>query len=162
MRMRVLSVVAAMVLIMAAGCAGSDQDDDEGMSQEALTETTAAAALHAPIHPRCGLEGFGEPQVLEIEQFGGWRLVYTYPAPRPPQVKGMTTTLNLDQRPPDSPRLSYKGEKGGRALRINGRKVDFLRRENAFSAQWITKRARYVALGNGSGGILRTLVRCTP
>ena len=121
--------------------------------------------LAKPLFPRCGVRAFGEPQVVEIAEHGGWRLVYTHPAAQnAPDVKGVTTTINIDERPPGSKRVSYAKQPGARVLRVRGLKVDFAPAESAdaFSAQWVTKRARYSVLADGSGQIVRKLVRCVP
>lgn len=147
------------------GCGGSDSGTEAERAQGTTAEEPAAArgddrALPRALFPRCGVDTFATPTVTRSPH-GGWRVVYSYPtrAPRRP-AKGQTSVLSLAERPPESTRLRYAN---ARTIRVRGRRVDLTGGQGSWVAQWVTKRARYVAIANGeSTAVLRKVIACTP
>jgi hypothetical protein len=159
-----IGLVTAVAVAAAAGCGSSDKSGTTGASNGQSTQpptSTLPDALPAALRPRCGVERFGKPQVTPNTQFGGWRLLYVLPgakkrAPRPGEI----TTFAIEERPPKSARVRYKGET---RARVHGRVVDFAPTKNSFTAQWVGKSARYVVIGDGSGtAFVKRLVACLP
>lgn len=150
--------LAAALALAALGCGGSDSDEPDKPVQPPVSPTTAG--LPKPFYPSCGVESFGPPRVTRAGP-GGWRLFYALANPPQDASSGrVTTQLSLDERPPDSQRVRYAN---ARTIEIAGRRVDIFEFNQTWTAQWVTKRARYVGLSAGGGNaVLKRVVRCTP
>lgn len=167
MRWKLQIVAGTLGLALAAlGCGGSEPAPSPGGRGQATTAESGKAsdrrepAVPRPLYPRCGVETFAAPAVSRGPG-GGWRVAYPPPqAASRPAAPGQTALVNLEERPPKSTRVSYPN---ARTTRVRGRRVDLLRHKGAVIAQWVTKRARYVAITFGlTSAELRKIIGCTP
>lgn len=152
---------AALVLVTCG-------DDDESPSRRAAEQRPAAETKPAgppgpaqPLLARCGTDHFGPPDAARDAR--GWKITYQLrPGAQPRTAPAQTSVVTLLERSPTLPRGRLEG---GRERVVEGRKVSFKDRtaSTSYVAQWKTKRARYVAIVDGTSTlVLDRVIACMP
>jgi len=156
-----------------AACGGDDEETTPAVTRSAApaeepgaaTTTSAARAggLAKPILANCGVEKFGKPATVPLVNDVGrqyWRVIYQLPMSAP-RIQGQQTQVTVVEQAP-----ARRGKlEGGRDVRIAGRNVNFRRARSdtpSHVALWVTDRARYTLLADGSVADVRRMIRCMP